>query len=71
MDKKNIHNHFVINSTSFVDGKAKVNRYVLPEKQLYYSQIEKLSKLNSKELQVAIDDPILSVLNHTYNQEKS
>lgn len=69
LDKKNIHNHFVINSTSFVDGKAKVNRYVLPEKQLYYSQIEKLSKLNSKELQVAIDDPILSVLNHTYNQD--
>ena len=50
-------------------GKAKVNRYVLPEKQLYYSKIEKLSKLNSKELQVAIDDPILNVLNHTYNQD--
>ena len=36
-------------------GKAKTNKYVLPEKKLYYEQIRKLSKLDSKDLQVSID----------------
>lgn len=50
-------------------GKAKVNRDVLPDKELYYSKIKKLSKLDSKDLKVAIDDPILNVLNNIDNSE--
>ena len=50
-------------------GKAKTNKYVLPEKKLYYEQIRKLSKLDSKDLQVSIDDPILNVLNNIQSTE--
>lgn len=50
-------------------GKAKENQYVLPEKEIYYKQITKLAKLDSKELKVSIDDPILSVLNNTESQD--
>ena len=50
-------------------GKAKINQYVLPDRDIYYKQIVKLSKLNSKDLKVSIDDPILSVLNNDELQE--
>ena len=44
-------------------GKAKTNKYVLPEKEIYYEKIKELSQLDSEELKVSIDDPILNVLN--------
>ena len=47
----------------------KINQYVLPDRDIYYKQIVKLSKLNSKDLKVSIDDPILSVLNNDELQE--
>ena len=50
-------------------GKAKTNKYVLPEKGLYYEQIRKLSKLDSNDLQVSIDDPILNVLKNIQGTE--
>lgn len=43
-------------------GKAKLNRHVLPEKKKYYEKIKKLACLNSDDLNVSIDDPILSIL---------
>ncbi len=43
-------------------GKAKVNRYVLPDRKRYYEIIKKLSLLKSDKLMVSIDEPILSVL---------
>ncbi len=49
-------------------GKAKINSYVLPDKKIYYEKIKKLAALNSKDLQVLIDDPILNVLLNHNNQ---
>lgn len=43
-------------------GKAKLNRYVLPDKQIYYDKLKKLYRLSSDKLKVVIDDPILGVL---------
>jgi len=50
-------------------GKAKINKYVLPEKRLYYDKIKELSKLDCEDLNVSIDDPILNVLNNKENIE--
>lgn len=43
-------------------GKGDVNRYVLPEKEKYLKTITKISKLQIPNLDIAIDDPILTVM---------
>lgn len=43
-------------------GKAKVNRYVLPDKEKYYKMLKKLVSLNNTKLMISIDEPILNVL---------
>ncbi len=50
-------------------GKAKINKYILPEKNLYFNKIKKISKLDSKDLKVSVDDPILNVLNNVESTE--
>lgn len=49
-------------------GKAKENTYVLPNKEEYYEKIKELSKFNTDNIKVLIDDPILSVLNNNTNE---
>lgn len=43
-------------------GKAKINKYVLPDKEIYFNKIKYLAELDSDELKVAIDDPVITVL---------
>lgn len=50
-------------------GKAKENTYVLPNKEEYYKKIKELSKLNTINIKVLIDDPILGVLNNNTNKD--
>ena len=50
-------------------GKAKENTYVLPNKEEYYKKIKELSKLNTTNIKVLIDDPILNVLNNNTNKD--
>ena len=50
-------------------GKAKINKHVLPDKEKYFNKIKYLSELDSEELKIAIDDPVISVLKHNDNTE--